>query len=159
MEETLELNADVLANFRQMLSNTRDTLAHSQFHDFVGKIDVSPTKRLENSYKSLFNALDKFGHNDMPKLLRHRFLFDVLKASPKKRERDLRRIISHYCDFIQSAGSGNTVAHRSNVVRMAKLIQESVADLHDSEIDKKDSDFHTLWIQELRERLDTKDNK
>lgn len=95
----------------------------------------------------------------MAKLLRHRFLFDVLKASPKKRERDLRRIINHYCEFIQSAGSGNTVAHRSNVTRMARFIEESVADLQNLELDKKDSDFHAVWIQELRERLDTKDNK
>jgi hypothetical protein len=27
------------------------------------------------------------------------------------------------------------------------------------EIDKKDMDFHSKWIGELRERLDTKDNK
>jgi hypothetical protein len=26
-------------------------------------------------------------------------------------------------------------------------------------LDKKDSKFHTQWIQELRERLDTKENK
>ena len=159
MDKTLEINTDLLANFREMLSATKDTLAHSQFREFAELVDVSPTKRLENSYKSLFKALDKFSHGDMAKLLRHRFLFDVLKASPKKRERDLRRIINHYCDFIQSAGSGNTVAHRSNVTRMARFIEESVADLQNLELDKKDSDFHAVWIQELRERLDTKDNK
>jgi len=159
MDEILELNADVLANFRKMLSNTKESLAYTQFRDFAELVDVSPTKRLENSYKSLFKALDKFSHGDMSKLLRHRFLFEVLKASPKKRERDLRRIISHYCDFIQSAGSGNTVAHRSNVVRMAKMIEDSVIELQNLDLDKKDSQFHTLWIQELRERLDTKDNK
>ena len=159
MDEILELNADVLASFRKMLSNTKESLAYTQFREFAELIDVSPTKRLENSYKSLFKALDKFSHGDMAKLLRHRFLFDVLKASPKKRERDLRRIINHYCEFIQSAGSGNTVAHRSNVTRMARFIEESVADLQNLELDKKDSDFHAVWIQELRERLDTKDNK
>ena len=159
MDKTLEINTDLLANFREMLSATKDTLAHSQFREFAELGDVSPTKRLENSYKSLFKALDKFSHGDMAKLLRHRFLFDVLKASPKKRERDLRRIINHYCDFIKSAGSGNTVAHRSNVFRMAKLIEESVAELQNLDFDKKDAEFHAVWIQELRERLDTKDNK
>jgi len=159
MEEPLGLNADILANFRQMLSNSKDNLAHTQFKDFVNQVDVSPTKRLENSYKSLFKALDKFSHGDMAKLLQHRFLFEILKASPKKRERDLRRIINHYCEFIQSAGSGNTVAHRSNVVRMAKMIQDSVVGMEAIEFDKKDNQFHTIWIKELKERLDTKDNK
>ncbi len=159
MDETLEFNSDILANFRQMLSNSKDNLAHTQFKDFASQVDVSPTKRLENSYKSLFKALDKFSHGDITKIVQHRFLFDVLKASPKKRERDLRRIINYYCDFIQSAGSGNTVAHRSNVYRLAKTIQDSVLDMEDLEFDKKDNQFHTLWIQELRERLDTKDNK
>ena len=155
----MELKPEILANFRQMLSNTKYILAYNQFNDFVTLVDVSPTKRLENSYKSLFKALDKFTYGDMSKLLKHRFLFDVLKASPKKRERDLRRIINHYCDFIKSAGSGNTTAHRANVFRMAKMIEDSVVDIQTLELDKKDIHFHTLWIQELRERLDTKDNK
>ncbi len=142
-----------------MLSNTKDDLAYDQFNDFVQRVNISPTKKLENSYKSLFKALDKFSHKDMSKLLRHRFLFEVLTASPKKRERDLRRIINHYCEFIQSAGSGNTVAHRSNVIRLAKMIEDSVAELQSIELDKKDAKFHTQWIQELRERLDTKENK
>jgi len=142
-----------------MLSNTKDDLAYNQFNDFVQRVNISPTKKLENSYKSLFKALDKVSPKDMSKLLRHRFLFEVLTASPKKRERDLRRIINHYCEFIQSAGSGNTVAHRSNVIRLAKMIEDSVAELQSIELDKKDAKFHTQWIQELRERLDTKENK
>ena len=142
-----------------MLSNTKDDLAYNQFNDFVQRVNISPTKKLENSYKSLFKALDKVSPQDMSKLLRHRFLFEVLTASPKKRERDLRRIINHYCEFIQSAGSGNTVAHRSNVIRLAKMIEDSVAELQSIELDKKDAKFHTQWIQELRERLDTKENK
>jgi len=159
MEEPLSLNTDILANFRQMLSNSKDNLALNQFRNFAEQVEVSPTKRLENSYKSLFKALDKFSHGDMTKLLQHRFLFEILKASPKKRERDLRRIIHHYCDFIQSAGSGNTPAHRSTVVRMARLIEESVSELQNLDLDRKDDNFHSNWIQELRERLDTKDNK
>lgn len=142
-----------------MLSNTKDDLAYNQFNDFVQRVNISPTKKLENSYKSLFKALDKVSPQDMSKLLRHRFLFEVLTASPKKRERDLRRIINHYCEFIQSAGSGNTVSHRSNVIRLAKMIEDSVAELQSIELDKKDAKFHTQWIQELRERLDTKENK
>ena len=155
----MELSADLLASYRSLLSNTKDTLAHNQFNQFAERVDIPTTKRLENSYKSLFNALDKFTYGDMSKLLKHRFLFDVLKASPKKRERDLRKIINHYCDFIKSAGSGNTVAHRSTVIRMASLIEDSVSDIQNLELDKKDSQFHTIWIQELRERLDTKGNK
>ena len=42
---------------------------------------------------------------------------------------------------------------------MAKLIEESVAELQTLDFDKKDTEFHAVWIQELRERLDTKDNK
>ncbi len=155
----MELSPEILDNFRQMLSNTKDNLASNQFKDFVGVLEINPTKRLENSYKSLFKALDKFSHGDLPKLLKHRFLFDVLKASPKKRERDLRRITNHYCHFIQSAGSGNTVAHRSTAGRMAQIIGDSVGDLQNLELDKKDIHFHTIWIDELKERLDTKGNK
>ena len=42
---------------------------------------------------------------------------------------------------------------------MARLIEESVAELQNLDFDKKDAEFHAVWIQELRERLDTKDNK
>jgi hypothetical protein len=45
------------------------------------------------------------------------------------------------------------------VYRLAKTIQDSVLGMEGLELDKKDNQFHTLWIQELRERLDTKDNK
>ncbi len=122
-------------------------------------MDINPTKRLEKSYKSLFKAIDKYSQGDMDKLLSHRFLFEILKASPKKRERDLRRITSHFCDFVKSAGSSNTAGHRLTVLRYANLVEECVQGLQDMEIDKKDTDFHSKWIGELRERLDTKDNK
>jgi hypothetical protein len=39
------------------------------------------------------------------------------------------------------------------------MIEDSVAELQSIELDKKDAKFHTQWIQELRERLDTKENK
>ena len=51
------------------------------------------------------------------------------------------------------------MGHRLTVLKYAQLVEECVQGLQDLEIDKKDSQFHTLWIQELRERLDTKDNK
>ena len=50
MEEPLSLNTDILANFRQMLSNSKDNLALNQFRNFAEQVEVSPTKRLENSF-------------------------------------------------------------------------------------------------------------
>tara|TARA_Y100000996_G_scaffold387308_2_gene345986 strand:+ start:227 stop:694 length:468 start_codon:yes stop_codon:yes gene_type:complete len=155
----MDIDRNLLASYRTLLSTTRDNLAHQQFTDLLERVEINPTKRLENSYKSLFKAIDKYSQGDMEKLLSHRFLFEILRASPKKRERDLRRITSHFCDFVKSAGSSNTAGHRLTVLKYAQLVEECVQGLQDLEIDKKDSQFHTLWIQELRERLDTKDNK
>tara|TARA_Y100000992_G_scaffold249845_1_gene181682 strand:- start:4910 stop:5377 length:468 start_codon:yes stop_codon:yes gene_type:complete len=155
----MEIDPAILANYRNLLVNTKQTLAHNQFQDFVRRVDISPTKRLERSYHSLFKAIDKYPLGDFAKILNHRFLFEVLNASPKKRERDLRRIAVNYCDFIQSAGSGNTQGHRSNVTRIAQQITACIKELQELDFDKKDENFHTLWIGELRERLDTRDDK
>ncbi len=155
----MEIDSKLLASYRMLLSTTKDTLAHTQFNSLINRVDIAPTKRLENSYKSLFKAIDKYSHGDMEKLLSHRFLFEILHASPKKRERDLRRITSHFCDFVKSAGSSNTTAHRMTVERYAELVDSCVQGLQDFDIDKKDIEFHNKWIGELRERLDTRDNK
>jgi hypothetical protein len=155
----MEIDSNLLASYRNLISATKDSLAADQFTQLLNRIEITPTKRLETSYKSLFKAIDKYSQGDMDKLLSHRFLFEILKASPKKRERDLRRITSHFCDFVKSAGSSNTTGHRLTVMRYANLVEECVQGLHDLEIDKKDMDFHSKWIGELRERLDTKDNK
>ena len=155
----MEIDQNLLASYRNLLSNTKDTLAYTQFTDLLERVEITPTKRLENSYKSLFKAIDKYSQGDMDKLLGHRFLFEILSASPKKRERDLRRITNHFCDFVKSAGSSNTMAHRLTVMKYAELVENCVQGLQDFEIDKKDADFHKKWIGELRERLDTKDDK
>ena len=155
----MEIDPAILATYRNLLTTTRESLARNQFQDFVNRVEVSPTKRLEKSYHSLFKAIDKYPMGDYAKILNHRFLFEVLKASPKKRERDLRRITVNYCEFIQSAESGNTEAHRCNVNRISQQITSCVKELQDLQFDKKDDNFHSLWIGELRERLDTRDNK
>jgi hypothetical protein len=51
------------------------------------------------------------------------------------------------------------MAHRVTVLKYAQLVEECVQGLQDMDIDKKDIEFHKLWIGELRERLDTRDNK
>ena len=153
----MEIDQQLLASYRTLLSTTKDTLAYTQFNALLNTVQITPTKRLENSYKSLFKAIDK--KEGMEKLLSHRFLFEILSASPKKRERDLRKITNHFCDFVKSAGSSNTRAHRLTVMRYAELVEAGVQGLQDFEIDKKDADFHKKWIGELRARLDTRENK
>jgi hypothetical protein len=155
----MNIDSKLLASYRNLLSNTKDHLAYQQFNSLITIMNINPTKRLEKSYKSLFKAIDKYSHGDMDKLLSHRFLFEVLGASPKKRERDLKRITNHFCDFVISAGSANTEGHRLTVRKYAELVQNSVQSLQDLDIDRKNDDFHKIWIGELRERLDTRDNK
>ena len=146
----MEIDRNLLASYRSLLSNTKDNLAHQQFTELLERVEINPTKRLENSYKSLFKAIDRYSHGDMDKLLSHRFLFEILRASPKKRERDLRRITNHFCDFVKSAGSSNTAGHRLTVLKYAQMVEECVQGLQDLEIDKKDSDFHLKWIYEYK---------
>ena len=86
----MEIDSNLLKSYRNLLSNTKDTLAYNQFSELVDMVGVKPTKKLERSYRSLFKTIDKFSQGDMPKLLNHRFLFEMLMASPKKRERDLK---------------------------------------------------------------------
>ena len=155
----MEIDSNLLKSYRNLLSTTKDNLAYNQFSELIGIIGVKPTKKLEKSYRSLFKTIDKFSQGDMPKLLTHRFLFEILTASPKKRERDLKRVANHYCQFIVNAGSENTVAHRHTISRYSQTVVNCINDLNSLEIDRKDSNFHSLWIGQLRERLDTKDNK
>ncbi len=156
---SMEIDLNVLKSYRNLLTTTKDTLAHNQFTELADIIGVKPTKRLEKSYRSLFKTIDKFSHGDMPKLLNHRFLFEILMASPKKRERDLKRVANNYCQFILNAGSENTAAHRLTISRYAETISNCINELNSLDLDRKDNDFHTHWIAELRERLDTKENK
>ena len=79
----MEIDLNVLKSYRNLLTSTKDNLAHDQFQELVEIIGVKPTKRLEKSYRSLFKTIDKFSKGDMPKLLNHRFLFEVLMASLK----------------------------------------------------------------------------
>ena len=95
----MEIDKETLASYRHLLSTTKENLAYTQFNELLTRIDVSPTKRLETSYRSLFNTIDKYSFGSAEKLLPHRFLFEVLNASPKKRERDLRKITNQFCDF------------------------------------------------------------
>jgi len=155
----MEIDSNLLKSYRNLLSNTKDTLAYNQFSELVDMVGVKPTKKLERSYRSLFKTIDKFSQGDMPKLLNHRFLFEMLMASPKKRERDLKRVANHYCQFILNAGSENTAGHRLTVSRYAQTVSTCINDIASFDLDRKDSDFHSLWIGKLRERLDTKDNK
>ena len=122
----MEIDRNLLASYRSLLSNTKDNLAHQQFTELLERVEINPTKRLENSYKSLFKAIDRHSQGDMDKLLSHRFLFEILRASPKKRERDLRRITNHFCDFVKSAGSSNTAGHRLTVLKYAQMVEECV---------------------------------
>jgi|TARA_R110000824_G_scaffold196955_10_gene380237 hypothetical protein len=155
----MEIDRNLLKSYRNLLSTTKENLAYNQFTELLTIIGVKPTKKLENSYKSLFKTIDKYSQGDMPKLLNHRFLFEILTASPKKRERDLKRVANNYCQFITSAGSENTIAHRLTINRYAEMVESCITELTALEIDRKDGNFSSLWIGELRERLDTKDNK
>jgi hypothetical protein len=155
----MNIDPNLLDSYKNLLITTKQNLATEQFNSLLGRVDINPTKRLEKSYISLFKAIDRYSQGDMEKLLSHRFLFEFLKASPKKRERDLRRMTNQFCDFVKSAGSANTMAHRLTVMKYAELVQSCVEGLQDFDIDKKDVDFHTKWIGELRERLDTREDK
>ena len=115
----MRIDPAILANYRHLIVTTKESLAQNQFQHFVNTVQVSPTKRLEKSYHSLFKAIDKYPMGDYAKILNHRFLFEILKASPTS----------------------------------------CVKELQELEFDKKDEEFHHKWIGELRERLDTRDNK
>ena len=73
----MEIDKEMLASYRQLLTTTKEHLAYTQYNDLLARIDVSPTKRLENSYRSLFNTIDKHSLGSAEKLLPHRFLFEV----------------------------------------------------------------------------------
>lgn len=156
---TMQINQDLLKTYRDFLSATRDDLAATQFQTFVMAHEIPQTKKLQKSYLSLFKALDGIPCADMPKILTHRFLFEALQASPKKRERDLRRVTQAFCDFVKSAGSKNTFGYRLFRNAYADNIRDCIEEMDEMDLDKKASDFSNVWITALRERLDTKCNK
>ena len=155
----MQINQDLLKTYRDFLSTTRDDLAATQFQEFVIAHEIPQTKKLQKSYLSLFKALDGVPYSDMPKILTHRFLFEALQASPKKRERDLRRVAQSFCEFVKSAGSKNTFGYRLFRNTYADNIKTCIGEMDEMELDKKASDFSKMWIMTLRERLDTKGNK
>lgn len=155
----MQINQDLLKTYRDFLSNTRDDLAATQFQSFIVAHEIPQTKKLQKSYLSLFKALDGVPYADMPKMLTHRFLFEALQASPKKRERDLRRVAQSFCEFVKSAGSKNTFGYRLFRNTYADNIKTCIGEMDEMDLDKKASDFSKMWITTLRERLDTKGNK
>jgi len=159
MSENISINTDILKTYRDFLSNTKEQLASSQFEEFVSLHEINPTKRLEKSYLSLFKTLDTVPFTSLDKILTHRFLFEALTASPKKRERDLKRIAQSFSSFVQSAGSKNTMGYRHLRNTYADIITNCISELDEIELDRKATDFSNQWIAALRERLDTKGNK
>ncbi len=155
----MQINQDLLKTYRDFLSTTRDDLAATQFEEFVIAHEIPQTKKLQKSYLSLFKALDGVPYAEMSKVLNHRFLFEALQASPKKRERDLRRVAQAFCEFVKSAGSKNTFGYRLFRNTYADNIKTCIGEMDEMELDKKASDFSKMWITTLRERLDTKGDK
>jgi len=43
----MEIDSNLLASYRTLLSTTKDTLAHDQFNSLIGRMEIAPTKRLE----------------------------------------------------------------------------------------------------------------
>ena len=82
----MEIDSNLLASYRTLLSNTKDTLAHDQFNSLIGRMEIPPTKRLEKSYKSLFKAIDKYSHGDMEKkeLIMQMDIMDISELDVKR---------------------------------------------------------------------------
>ena len=51
------------------------------------------------------------------------------------------------------------MSYRLTINRYAQTVETCINELTSLEIDRKDSNFSSLWIGEFRERVDTKDNK
>jgi hypothetical protein len=64
----MEIDKEMLATYRQLLTTTKEHLAYTQFNDLLTRIDISPTKRLETSYRSLFNTIDKHSFGSAEKI-------------------------------------------------------------------------------------------
>jgi len=140
-------NLEFLKDFKAILSDEKDELIRQQLGSFTDKHGINNTIRLEKSYFSFIDKLDSESVN-LNSLYAHPFIINLLKASGKSRERDLRKLTESFSAFILTAGTANTPSHQ-NVRRLYSYnLMESLKD-----ISSKDP---SQWVATLRERLDTK---
>lgn len=150
-EVTVSLpNLDFLNDFKQMVVNKETELKKNQFQDFVSDFEIKMSKNLEKSYYSLISLLDDTTI-ELAKVYSHPFLFNLLDASAKKKERELKKLVMAFCDFVVDAGTKNKPTHQIIRKNYAHTLSKAVSELESQNCSDD-------WITNLKERLDTKKN-
>lgn len=141
------MDLSFLSEFRSILNDERDELTRQQFESFVSEHSVTISKSLERSYFSLIKQLDS-SSVDFGLVFSHPFIVNLLNASQKKKERDLKKLTEAFCGFILTAGTKNTPAHRN--------VRKHYSDVLMNEIEGIQSKESSEWVAHLKERLDRK---
>jgi cobalamin biosynthesis Co2+ chelatase CbiK len=143
-------NLDFLSDFKQMVENKETELKQNQFQDFVSDFEIKMSKNLEKSYYSLISLLDDTTI-ELAKVYSHPFLFNLLDASVKKKEREMKKLVLAFCNFVVDAGTKNKPTHQIIRKNYANTLSKAVSEL-------ESQDRVADWITNLKERLDTKNN-
>jgi hypothetical protein len=140
-------NLEFLSQYKAILASESDDLTRNQLEKFGESHDISITQRLEKSYFSLVSKLDNPPKN-MNVLYAHPFILNLLKSSPATRERELRKLVEAFSDFVRTAGTKNTPLHQDVRRNYAENLIALSTDIPTKNPEK--------WVATLKERLDTK---
>jgi len=145
---------EFLKNYKAFLENQRNDLIESQFISFAKENGIRPTLKLQKSFLKLVNLLDN--DFDIETVYSTTFLFDFLRAMKNPKERDLKKVVQNFCEFILTAGSGNTATHRRIREIYSEEIKKTLEGMIVEESIKKSDNFKTEWVASLKQHLNTK---
>tara|TARA_R110002012_G_scaffold318539_1_gene537144 strand:- start:3829 stop:4278 length:450 start_codon:yes stop_codon:yes gene_type:complete len=143
-----------LSEYKVFLDNERSNLIDTQFNSFTEHNEIKPNKKLKASFSKLVDVLDN--QFDVNNAMATNFLFDILKSLPKSKERELKKLINNFCNFVETVGIGNTRNHRTVREMYISSILSSVDSIEIDDSLRKSPEFKTEWMAKLKERLNTK---
>jgi len=143
-----------LQGYKIFLKESRNELIEDQFVRFAEENGIRPTVKLRKAFTKLVNLLDN--EFDMELIMATNFLFDSLRSLKTPKEREMKKLIQNFSDFILTAGSGNTATHR----RIRQMYSEQILKTLDGfvvdETVKKSDNFKTEWVATFKEHLNKK---
>jgi len=134
----------LMGQYKNIIENEKTSLIHKQLESFVSEYGINLTKTLINSYESFATSIDNT--IDMNTLMKDQFIVNLLKASKFTKEKDLKKLVKHFCSFVMDVGVQNSPSHNNIKRRYADNLINYIQDIEANE---------TLeWIATLKERLD-----
>lgn len=148
--------SSMLEKYRDILEKEREATLRQQFLDFLEKMEVSDTDRVESLYGDFQLFMNNIENDDtalqdrVTSAIQSEFLYRIMTLKNSSRERELRKITHELSSFIEKA------AHNAESEQqfMRNLLSNSLRAVADEIEPKKGrqpgQSMHEAWADAMR---------